>query len=102
MWIGGALLILSATGLTWSRYAGGNFDNALTALDAHQPQLATALAGGVTAVLGRDDPGGALDEVRRDGDQSRHVGQSFGVAAWAASKRAVTSAQFTRFHSRST
>ncbi|MFU8849492.1 PepSY-associated TM helix domain-containing protein [Micromonospora sp. SL1-18] len=46
VWIAVGLLVLSATGLTWSRYAGGNFDNALTALDAHQPQLATALAGG--------------------------------------------------------
>lgn len=44
LWIVLGLLILSATGLTWSRYAGGNFATALDALDARRPQLATPVA----------------------------------------------------------
>lgn len=43
------LLFLSATGLTWSRYAGEHFSAALTALDATAPELATTLPGGVAA-----------------------------------------------------
>ncbi len=37
------LLFLSATGLTWSYYAGDHFTAALTALDARTPELDTAL-----------------------------------------------------------
>lgn len=37
------LLFLSVTGLTWSRYAGGNFHEALTQLKASSPELNTAL-----------------------------------------------------------
>ena len=44
-WIAVGLLVLSATGLTWSRYAGGNFSAALDAMDARQPELATGVAG---------------------------------------------------------
>jgi uncharacterized iron-regulated membrane protein len=44
LWLVLGLLILSATGLTWSRYAGGNFATALDALDARRPQLATTVA----------------------------------------------------------
>ncbi|MEU4423823.1 PepSY domain-containing protein [Actinoplanes sp. NPDC024001] len=50
VWLAVGLLILSATGLTWSRYAGGNFTIALDTLDANRPALevpgATASAGG--------------------------------------------------------
>ncbi|OKI71658.1 PepSY-associated TM helix domain-containing protein [Micromonospora sp. CB01531] len=63
VWIAVGLLILSATGLTWSRYAGGNFDNALTALDARQPQLATALAGGAPAAGGGHHGGSGVGEA---------------------------------------
>lgn len=59
-------------------------------------------AGEITAVAGGDDPGGALHEVGGDRNRTGHAGQSFGAAARAASNRAVTSAQSTRFHSRST
>jgi uncharacterized iron-regulated membrane protein len=38
-------LFLSATGLTWSTYAGENFSAALTALNAKAPVLDTALPG---------------------------------------------------------
>ncbi|MFI1195281.1 PepSY-associated TM helix domain-containing protein [Micromonospora sp. NPDC020750] len=47
VWLAVGLLFLSATGLTWSRYAGGNFDTALDALDARSPALSTTLPGAV-------------------------------------------------------
>jgi uncharacterized iron-regulated membrane protein len=46
VWLAIGLLFLSATGLTWSRWAGGNFTSALDALQAHQPDLDTAIAAG--------------------------------------------------------
>ena len=42
VWLLAGLLVLSATGLTWSRYAGANFGDALDALDARTPEVATA------------------------------------------------------------
>src|SRR5207247_2442316 len=41
LWLVVGLLFLSATGLTWSRWAGGNFTLALNALQAHQPDIDT-------------------------------------------------------------
>jgi uncharacterized iron-regulated membrane protein len=46
VWLAVGLLFLSATGLTWSRWAGGNFTLALDALHAHSPTLDTTLPGG--------------------------------------------------------
>ncbi|MEV6305653.1 PepSY domain-containing protein [Actinoplanes sp. NPDC051861] len=50
VWLAVGLLILSATGLTWSRYAGENFSSLLDSLDAHRPTLSipssSAPAGG--------------------------------------------------------
>ena len=43
VWLIVGLLFLSATGLTWSNYAGARFTSALDALDAHAPDLDTAL-----------------------------------------------------------
>ncbi|MEU8240197.1 PepSY domain-containing protein [Actinoplanes missouriensis] len=48
VWISVGLLVLSATGLTWSRYAGGNFTTALDSLDAHAPALDVAAAPAVS------------------------------------------------------
>ncbi|GAB2606033.1 membrane protein [Paractinoplanes abujensis] len=48
VWLTVGLLFLSATGLTWSRYAGENFSAALDALDSRTPTLST----GVTAPAG--------------------------------------------------
>ncbi|MEU7176404.1 short-chain fatty acyl-CoA regulator family protein [Micromonospora tulbaghiae] len=59
-------------------------------------------SGEVTATAGGDDTTGALDEVGRYRDGTGHVDEEFVVCARAASKRAVTSVQSTRFHSRST
>ncbi|MET0132984.1 MAG: PepSY domain-containing protein [Kibdelosporangium sp.] len=49
MWALIGALFLSATGLTWSTYAGENFSAALTALDAKAPVLDTALPGSTAA-----------------------------------------------------
>ncbi len=43
VWLLVGLLGLSATGLTWSGYAGANFGAALDALNAHRPSVATDL-----------------------------------------------------------
>jgi uncharacterized iron-regulated membrane protein len=62
LWLALGLLVLSATGLTWSRYAGGNFTAVLDAFDAHAPELSASAAapghhGGTTA--GDADPADA-------------------------------------------
>ena len=43
VWLSVGLLFLSATGLTWSTYAGKNFEQALTALSARSPDVDPAL-----------------------------------------------------------
>ncbi|MEU4689814.1 PepSY domain-containing protein [Actinoplanes sp. NPDC023714] len=43
LWLALGLLILSATGLTWSGYAGANFSAALDALQGSRPYVATSL-----------------------------------------------------------
>ncbi len=45
VWIAVGLFVLSATGLTWSTYAGANFDVARAALRSEAPVLDTALPG---------------------------------------------------------
>ncbi|MFC8851293.1 MULTISPECIES: PepSY-associated TM helix domain-containing protein [unclassified Micromonospora] len=57
IWLTVGLLFLSATGLTWSRYAGGHFGTALDALRAGTPDISTSLAGA-------PPPGGGQHPVR--------------------------------------
>ncbi|MEU1600915.1 PepSY domain-containing protein [Streptomyces sp. NPDC005708] len=45
VWIALGLLFLSATGLTWSHYAGDRFGQLLDAAKGHAPELDTALPG---------------------------------------------------------
>ena len=49
MWVLVGALFLSATGLTWSTYAGENFNAALVALNAKAPTLDTTLPGTASA-----------------------------------------------------
>ncbi|MGI5151620.1 PepSY-associated TM helix domain-containing protein [Plantactinospora sp. CA-294935] len=76
IWLLVGLLILSATGLTWSRYAGAHFGLALDALDAGQPALSTSLTGAAAPDSGGGHHGGgpagapamdpsAIDQVLR-------------------------------------
>jgi uncharacterized iron-regulated membrane protein len=46
VWLAIGLLFLSATGLTWSRWAGAQFSAALDTLHAHSPALDTRLSDG--------------------------------------------------------
>jgi len=48
VWVLAALLFLSATGITWSTYAGANFGAIQAALNSDTPELDTALAGSQT------------------------------------------------------
>ncbi|WDZ82954.1 PepSY-associated TM helix domain-containing protein [Micromonospora cathayae] len=59
VWLLVGLLFLSATGLTWSRYAGGNVSAGLDALGARKPALSTALDGSDPAAGGGHHGGGA-------------------------------------------
>ncbi|MGM0351986.1 PepSY-associated TM helix domain-containing protein [Streptomyces sp. ECR3] len=64
VWLAVGLLGLSATGLTWSRYAGANFGEALDALHSHTPSVATTLTTGTSgsAATKSVDPA-AIDNV---------------------------------------
>jgi uncharacterized iron-regulated membrane protein len=44
VWLSVGLIVLSATGLTWSRYAGATFEKVLDGFDAHKPDLTTGAA----------------------------------------------------------
>ncbi|MEV6812657.1 PepSY-associated TM helix domain-containing protein [Micromonospora sp. NPDC051296] len=59
VWLAIGLLILSTTGLTWSRFAGENFAAGLDALDAGRPALSTSLSGGLADGGGEHQHGGA-------------------------------------------
>ncbi|MFJ1730242.1 PepSY-associated TM helix domain-containing protein [Streptomyces sp. NPDC088254] len=83
-WLAIGLLALSATGLTWSRFAGDHFTQALDTLRSHTPAVSTSLSGTSNAATGSHhhsgpadahtargvDPmaiDGVLDAARRDG-----------------------------------
>ena len=76
VWLTVGLLFLSATGLTWSRYAGENFGAALDSLNSRTPSLETGVAatggghhGGASGAVAFD-PATAdrvLDVARADG-----------------------------------
>jgi uncharacterized iron-regulated membrane protein len=59
VWLSVGLLILSATGLTWSRYAGGNFSAALDTFHGSTPEVSTALTATPVAPSGGHHGGGA-------------------------------------------
>ncbi|PZG21653.1 peptidase [Micromonospora craterilacus] len=59
VWLALGLLVLSATGLTWSRFAGENFAAGLAAVDATRPGLSTSLTGTPADGGGEHQHGGA-------------------------------------------
>ncbi|MEU8372642.1 PepSY domain-containing protein [Micromonospora sp. NPDC048894] len=81
VWLTVGLLFLSATGLTWSRYAGANFGAGLDSLDARAPLLSTALT--------------ATPSDPADADGGGHHGASGagGVVESAAFDRVLTAAR---------
>ncbi|MGW2822088.1 PepSY-associated TM helix domain-containing protein [Streptomyces sp. NPDC001443] len=68
-WAAAGFLFLSATGLTWSTYAGANIDELRTSLGQSTPSVATAAGGGehaghdAAAAGGDAGPGVGLDKV---------------------------------------
>ncbi|CAL9336512.1 hypothetical protein SUDANB176_00176 [Streptomyces sp. enrichment culture] len=60
VWISAGLLVLSATGLTWSAYAGERFTDLRTSLSAYPPELDTSVSGAIGAdgSSGHDHSGG--------------------------------------------
>ncbi|MEV0563551.1 PepSY domain-containing protein [Dactylosporangium sp. NPDC050588] len=59
VWLTAGLLFLSATGLTWSDWAGANFSLALDGLDSRRPAVSTALSGAPSGGGGHHGEGGA-------------------------------------------
>ncbi|WP_282703843.1 PepSY-associated TM helix domain-containing protein [Streptomyces sp. CC219B] len=68
VWAGAGFLFLSATGLTWSAYAGANIDDLRTSLGGATPSLSVAAGGehsghGASASAGEGGEGVGLDKV---------------------------------------
>jgi uncharacterized iron-regulated membrane protein len=82
------LLFLSATGLTWSRYAGERFSEALVSLDATNPGLDTALPAGATAAsVAVEDADTVLATARDAGlDGPLELGVPVDGGAWSATQ----------------
>ena len=80
VWLLAALLFLSATGITWSTYAGAHVTDIRAALNWQRPQLDTALTGGE-----HDGHGGAhgpmapLDPLHVDYDAVLEAAAATGV-----------------------
>ncbi|MEU3161127.1 PepSY-associated TM helix domain-containing protein [Streptomyces griseoincarnatus] len=96
VWIALGLLFLSATGLTWSTYAGANFSKALDSLRSSTPYVSTTLGdadspGTGSAAAEQADPSdidGVLKAARDDG-LSGPVSVSVpedGATAWTVSQ----------------
>ncbi|RZK96138.1 MAG: PepSY domain-containing protein [Rhodococcus sp. (in: high G+C Gram-positive bacteria)] len=79
IWIAVGLVFLSATGLTWSRYAGENVDELRTALSWTTPKLdkklESAPAGGSAASDGHDGHGAGHTPASDPGILDRNVGE---------------------------
>lgn len=69
VWLAAGLIVLSATGLTWSRYAGATFSSALDALRSGTPAVATSAGGadGGAHHGGGGDAAGGVDVGVVDG-----------------------------------
>jgi uncharacterized iron-regulated membrane protein len=59
VWLVVGLLALSATGLTWSKYAGSRFETVMDGLDGHRAELDTALPDSAAAPTPAAHHGGA-------------------------------------------
>ncbi|MFH0515641.1 PepSY-associated TM helix domain-containing protein [Streptomyces sp. M41] len=96
VWIALGMLFLSATGLTWSTYAGENFSKALDSLKSSTPYVDTALTGadasgadsGAPKSADPSDIDGVLKAARDngiDGPVSISVPED-GASAWSVSQ----------------
>ncbi|TCO47193.1 putative iron-regulated membrane protein [Kribbella antiqua] len=94
-WVIVGMLFLSATGLTWSRYAGENVSELRASLDWKTPAVSTALSDADHAGHeGHTMPGGEVDPAVDEWDQtleSARSAQLDGPLEIAAPKKAGTS-----------
>ncbi|MFG2466204.1 PepSY-associated TM helix domain-containing protein [Streptomyces canus] len=67
LWIAVGLLVLSATGMTWSRYAGAHFAEALDAFSSHTPSVTTSLSADPGATAAGSGTGKSVDPNEIDG-----------------------------------
>ncbi|MFZ2526901.1 MAG: PepSY domain-containing protein [Rhodococcus sp. (in: high G+C Gram-positive bacteria)] len=84
LWIAVGLIFLSATGLTWSKYAGDNVGDLRTALSWTTPALDKNLGGGTGSSDGHDGHGGHSAAATDPGTLGRTLGELDTVVAVAA------------------
>ena len=80
VWLVIGLLFLSATGLTWSDYAGANFKLALDSLDSARPELVTTSATASGSGGGHhSEGGGATASDPAQVDTVLHIARANGI-----------------------
>ncbi|WP_068278614.1 PepSY-associated TM helix domain-containing protein [Aldersonia kunmingensis] len=87
LWLAVGLVFLSATGLTWSRYAGENITDLRSALNWKTPAVETALGGAETAPTsggGHDGHGAAQHRVADPAELANRIDELDSVLAVAA------------------
>jgi uncharacterized iron-regulated membrane protein len=82
LWAVVGLVLLSATGLTWSRYAGENIGAVQDQLGGATPSVSAALDGGTA-------PGGGDHDGHGGGDHGAHRGADIGIDKALESARAA-------------
>lgn len=80
VWLAVGLLALSATGLTWSRFAGGHFGEALDALRSGTPGVSTALPGATADERGTHHHGGGTGSPTARGVDPKAIDGVLGAA----------------------
>jgi uncharacterized iron-regulated membrane protein len=86
IWLAVGLVFLSATGLTWSRFAGENIGELRTSLSWTTPTVDTTLGGGADAVAsgGHDGHGGTTSAAADPAQLQTRIDELDGVLALAA------------------
>lgn len=72
-WAVVGLLFLSATGLSWSQYAGANIGDLRTAMNWSTPALATGVPAGASAAAGHEDHEAAGHEAHAVAGHEEHA-----------------------------
>ncbi|GAA3239596.1 PepSY-associated TM helix domain-containing protein [Dactylosporangium siamense] len=79
VWLVVGLVFLSATGLTWSRWAGENFGLALDGLDSRTPEVSTTVGGGGAAPAGHHGEAAAAAGDPAQIDAVLHLARDAGL-----------------------
>ncbi|MGW7465268.1 PepSY-associated TM helix domain-containing protein [Streptomyces xantholiticus] len=83
LWLAGGLFFLSATGLTWSNYAGARFETLLDRAHAHTPELNTSLSsapGGSGDSHGKHEDHGGSASSKQAADPIDDIGPVLATA----------------------